>query len=442
MAVSRRFALLVAGYLSLFGATAGGCRTVGLCAAEECVSEGEQVGGTATGGAGSAGRAAAGATPNQVDAEDGSGGELGAAGAAGAPGAPNALVCAPNLADCDHSRLTGCESDLTWNVRHCGGCGELCDGLCLGGRCEETRLVSASYATSMVASISTGFALVTDGFTRSLLIVDIQTAAADVLVSDVDSEAVLAASADRVYLLDPTNHVLQSARLDGSDLQTEDVAWPVSVGGTAKGAYYVNILTHPETEDEDDEYQLYFRAKSSQSWQLLYQGSQRCKVLSSSSFGMVLARYADDYAEDADAELSLFDGNTEQALGHAPPGFLEAAAVSDGYVVALTEDPETSRAQLWWLKKDEAPVHYEVTMPSNNTAPDLNVWADSVVLYFENDGRAFVQLFSVGGPDVDRYGIIPVSNVVWVDRRHVWYGVYDDWVTTRFLRSTWLDLKF
>lgn len=442
MALSRRFALLVAGYVSLLGAVTGGCRTVGLCAAEQCVSEGEQVGGMATGGEGSPGMPAQGTSTNQAEAEDSSGGDFAAAGAAGAPGDPHALVCAPNFADCDHSRLTGCESDVTWNVRHCGGCGELCDGLCLGGRCEETRLVSASYATSMVASASTGFALVTDGFARSLLIVDIETAAADVLLSDVDSEAVLAASAERVYLLDPTNHVLQSARLDGSDLETEDVAWPVSVGGTAKGAYYVNILTHPETEPEDDEYQLYFRAKSSRSWQLLYQGSRRCKVLSSSAFGMVLARYPDEYAEDADAELSLLDGSTEHALGHSPPGFLEAAAVSDGYVVALTNDPETSTAELWWLKEDEELVRYEVTMPSNNTAPDLNVWDDSVVLYFENDGKAFIQHFSVGGPGLGRQGIIPVSNVVWVDRRHVWYGVYDDWVTMRFLRSTWLDVKF
>jgi hypothetical protein len=442
MALSHRLAPLIAGYLSLLGAPTGGCRTLALCTSEGCSSEGVQAGGSATGGKGSAGEPAQGAETNEAGA---AGGVVGEVTTAGEGGGPDELSCALNFADCDHSRFTGCESDVTWSVRHCGGCGQLCDGLCLGGRCEPTVLVEPTYAVSMVASDSTGFALVSKGSGSSLLIVDLGTASADVLVSNVDSDTMLAASADRVYLLDRSKDVLQSARLDGSDLKLEEATRPVSVGGTAQGAYYVNVLTHPEPEEgagEQQEYQLYFRAKGSQTWQVLYQGAKRCKILSSSASGMVLARYPDEFAEDADADLSLWIGVEENPFGHSPVGFLEAAAVQGGYLVALTDDVVTNTTELWWLKAGEEPVHYEVMMPSNNTGPELTVLEDKVVLYFEDHGKAFVQHFSASGPELGRQGIIPASNIVWVDRDYIWYGVYDSWVTMRFLRSTWWDVLF
>jgi hypothetical protein len=443
-------ALLVAS-LALFG-LAGGCRSIAICSSEECradlVRGGSATGGDSAGGNGPSDGSGApsegSGAPSAALAEGGAAGvgepAVGAGGAFVEP--PEALTCEPNMADCDGSRLTGCESDVTWAIRHCGACGQMCDGLCMGGRCEPTVLVQPTYAVSMVATETTGFALVTDMFTHSLVRVDFKTASSSELLSDVDSETLLAASGDRVYVLDVTNNVLHSMPLDGSELQVEDVASPLSIGGTSKGAYYVSRQSPPETEEDDGTYRLHFRPKGSQAWQPIFEGAEFCRILSSSSFGMVLATYPDEYSEDSEAQLSLWDGSVETALGMAPSGFMEAAAVKDGYVAMLTYDDVTAVTQLWWIKAGEPPERYDVPNPSNGTAAQLIVYDSYVQLYVHDQGKAYLQSFSVAGPVIGRFGMLPAVNVVRYDRQHVWYGVYDDWLTMRFLRSTWLDLKF
>lgn len=444
MVLSPRLPALLAASLALFG-LAGGCRTIAICSSEPCMAELVR-GGTASGGDASGGETPGGKSKFPVTPSDEGGtagdGEAVAGGGGAFAEPPEALICDPNMADCDRSRLTGCESDVTWTIRHCGACGQMCDGLCMGGRCEPTVLVQPTYAVRMVASNTTGFAVVTDMFTHSLVMVDFKSASSSVLLSNVDSETSLAISGDRFYMLDDTNQVLQSARLDGLDLKAEDVDSPLSIGGTAKGAYYVNWQSPPETEELDGTYRLYFRPKGSQAWQPVYEGAERCRILSSSSFGMVLARYPDEYAEDSEARLSVWDGSVETALGAAPLGFLEAAAVKDGYVAMLAYDDETNASQLWWIKPGEEPVVYDVPDPSNGTTAQLVVYEDQVMLYVYEQGKASLQSFSAAGPVIGWWGMLPAVNVVWVDRQHVWYGVYDDWITARFLRSTWLDLKF
>lgn len=440
MAMSHRL-LGVAASLGFFGLV-GGCRSIGICTTEECATELVGAAGTPTGESGLGGRAGGGAPPIKEG-----GGEAGdgAAGGAGAPDEPRpSLSCEPNMADCDGSRLTGCESDVTWTIRHCGACGQSCDGLCMGGRCEPTVLVQPAYAVSMVASNTTGFALVTDMFTHSLVMVDFKTASSSVLLSDVQSDTTLAVSADRVYVLDNANHELQSARLDGDDLKPEDVEWPQSIGGTAKGSYYVNIHDRTETEEPYDQtFQLHYRPKGSTAWQLLHEGSQPCRILSSSAFGLVFARYPNSDSEDEDAELSLWDGSQELALGEVPPGFVEAAAVKDGKVAILTHDDDTGVWELWWSTPGEKASHYEVPEPSNGTTAQLIVYEDTVLLYvYGDDGKAFLRSFGSDGPALARLGLLPAANVVWVNLHHVWYGVYDNWVQMRFLRSTWYDVKF
>lgn len=442
MAMTSRAAPLAA--VSLFAlALAGGCRSTTVCDPKECPEL------PAPGGAGSGGQVTVGATnaggmaAGEAGAEAGLAGELGMGGGGAPPDEPAPLTCEPNMADCDRSRLTGCESDVTWTVRHCGACGQRCDGLCLGGRCEPTVLVQEAYAETMVASATTGFAIVSDLSGPSLVMIDMETASSTVLISNVSRDSTLAASADRFYLLDRAQNELHSGRLDGSDFKNEMIEWPLSIGATAKGAYYVGVVSADETDEAaNDTVQLHFRRTGSQAWQLLREGPEPLRILSSSAFGLVLATYPDEYAEDADAELSLWDGTEELALGKPPPGFVEAASLDGGYVAMLTYDEDSGVSELWWSKPNEEPLRYEVPNPSNSSTADLIVHNDSVLLYIQESGKAFLQLFDAKGPVIGRMGLLPAANLVWADAPHVWYGVYDTWVTVRFLRSTWFDLKF
>jgi len=45
------------------------------------------------------------------------------------------LVCAPGYADCNGNVEDGCEVSTLANKDNCGGCGVVCDDLCVGGKC-------------------------------------------------------------------------------------------------------------------------------------------------------------------------------------------------------------------------------------------------------------------------------------------------------------------
>ena len=47
------------------------------------------------------------------------------------------LICLPGYADCDGDPSNGCETDISSNPQHCGGCGQSCIGECVAFSCED-----------------------------------------------------------------------------------------------------------------------------------------------------------------------------------------------------------------------------------------------------------------------------------------------------------------
>lgn len=449
---SRAVAWLLAGAASLGGA----CRVTNICEGDECASEAP----SAAAGSGGKGPLAHAGTDSGGNDDAGGGGEgglgdadggrsdggdapIGAGAGAGGEG-EQGLACETDMADCDGSRLTGCETNLTWNVRHCGGCAQECDGLCLSGRCEPTLLVQSAYPVRMVATAVTGFAIATQDHSHyALLKIDMESGSPSTLLDDLNGEERLALSGDRLYIYDSNSASVRSARLDGTDMEQEDIAWPSSVGGTQRGAYYVNVLEHAETPaDEDYEYQLFYRATGTTKWQLLRQGAEPIRIISSSAGGMLLGSYELSDSDDDAGELSLWDGATSSPIDDKPASWTEAKVIDEDRVVFLTYDDSRESSQLWWSHVDGSSNEYDIEEPRGDSAETMLVLDDVVVIYFQKQGRGYLQQFDREGAKAGRQGVPNESNLVWADRTNVWYGVYDTWITSRFLRSQWFDLKF
>ncbi len=432
--MTRRSAALFGAWLSLLILGADGCRTTTICTLDECRVT-APAGGSQSGEGGESFQTPApvggnGARPPLGGA--GLSGEGSAGGADGAGGAPEpSLSCGVNLADCDGSRLTPCETNVTWTWRHCGGCGKVCDGLCLGGSCNAGVNLLKGWATSMVASSTTGFAVVDEPLERSLLQIDVASAEAHVIRAEIPDSLELSISSDRVYFFDSRAvNPLTSVDLDGSALKTEEVDSPIDFGATAQGAYYVS-----EIRDENGARKsttLFFRASAGTSWKALYVGPS-CRILRSSANGLVVARYeqGDEY-EEKPPLLDLYVGEDTTALGLAPAN-LEEVAVTRNAVVVLSYDEVSYR--LWWSDLQGSPLtSYEIAAPGNS-GRELIVDEDQVVMFFVQDGKGFIQAFTSNGALLGRAGLDGYASVVHEDRNYLWYSLWDDGISPRFLRS-------
>jgi hypothetical protein len=434
-------ALLGGALLSALSLSLEGCRTTTICNSAECRAGDSDVAGdsaaglsqpsAAAGGRGAQSEGGSSGFDGEGSAGEGGGGMGGMGGAGGEP--EPGVACGINLADCDGSRLTPCETNITWMARHCGGCGMACEGLCLGGKCEAAVEIMKGWPLAMVASSSTGFVLINELQKHSVLKVD--GAIATVYLDDVTDALKLSISNDRVYFFDYyADEQLKSARLDGSDFLKEQVTSLTSVGATVQGAYYVS-----ESYDEStSEYSsvLMFRASGASSWKKLFEGPSG-RILSSSAYGLVVARY-DQEDDEAPPSLDLYVGENATALGLAPP-HLEEVAVTEDAVVVLTRDDASYR--LWWLPHDGSKrTHYEITGPDNYET-QLIVDGDYVVLFFDEDGKRFIQRFTSSGAELSRSGVSGYSGTVYVDRYYLWHGVWDDALSARFLRSPRLDFE-
>jgi hypothetical protein len=309
----------------------------------------------------------------------------------------------------------------------------VCEGLCLGGKCQAAVEIIKGWPESMVASSTTGFVLVNELQKRSVVKVD--GANATVYLDEVPSELELSISSDRVYFFDSgADEPLTSARLDGSDFRTERVTSPASMGATLKGAYYVSASYDESTYESS--VALMFRASGESTWKKLYEGPS-CDIVSSSAYGLVVSRY-DQEDDEAPASLDLYVGESVTPLGLSP-AHREEVAVTEDAVVVLTSDDAGYR--LWWLDRAGVErIHYEITAPDNSGA-QLVVDRDYVVMFFEEAGKRFIQRFTSSGEELGRSGVSGVSGIVFVDRYYLWHGVWDDPLSARFLRSPRLDLE-
>jgi hypothetical protein len=437
MAMRARASASLIGAGAALCALLASCRDVDVCSSLECrsapVDRGGTSSGAAEGGAGvteagaTGGFGAAGAAPTPLG---GVGGVGGVGGAGGAGGAGGGAVCGPELADCDGSHFTPCETNVTWSVRHCGQCGQECDGMCQGSRCRAPETLSEGYATNMVASEETAFA-VTDangGYEHVLLQVDVATGESNVLIDSISYEAGLAIGADRLYALDSDTHRLYSAQLDGSDLKVELESDDLdSVGGTADAAYYVDSVSSEETDERT--YRFWSRLASAPDWKLLREGPGFVLV-SSSPYGLLL----EELDADDNGKLFAVYGETVEALTQAPPGAARGAITEAGPVV-LVYDAQAAVDSLWWLTP-EPPVKIAIPPASSG---GLHVDRDQVALYFEKDGSASVQHFAPTGPVPRVAGLATVGRLLHVDEHFCWYTAWDTPITNRFMRSRWIE---
>lgn len=421
--------------LALLLIAAGSCRRHDLCEGAEC-AEGPLSGasGTASGGRptlSSGGVAASvagdGGSESLPGAESlsGAAGDSGAAGEAGI--AP--LQCDTGTGDCDYSRLTGCETHLSWAVRHCGSCGVSCEDGCSAGKCLQSTLLKIDFeGYSFVSTRTFAFAILSnlDG-TDSFFRVRIDTGATDELLGSIgdSTEVVLG---DRVYLFDPDSTQLRSTMLDGTDPHVEELTAPRSMGAYPGGAYYIGSMSDSEGNDRSP---LYYRPHADSPWQEL-KADVDGRIWSSSDYGVVYGETTGEDFEDEVHQLYLLRDDQLIPYGLAPQGTHEALATGEGITV-LTYDYDTSVPELWWLTLDSMPTHY--ALPVQSSAPRMRPYRDGVALSLVEGKSAYVQVFGKGGPDPGKIGVRLGSSLLGLDDRYLWHLVTDDWFHWRFLQT-------
>lgn len=417
--------LLITALLLLCAASS--CRRHDLCEGADCAEGFTGSGGTTT-SAGAAPQSGSGLASSAAGSEGGEA-HAGADGDAGAGGeaATEPLQCDVGTGDCDYSRLTGCEAQLSWTIRHCGACGISCEDGCSAGKCLQSALLYMDAAvTSFVSTNTFVFATLshldgTDTFVR----VRVDNGKADELLANIGGDAAVALG-DRVYLFDPDRSELRSSMLDGNDLRVEPTVQASDMGAYPGGTYYISAVSGA---DDDTAYTLYYRPNASSPWQELKKDAGW--LGSSSNHGVV---YGETDADGVD-HLYLLQADSIIPHGPAPLNTDQSLATADGITV-LTHDYDTYAVELWWLTADSEPRHY--ALPPQFGAPRVRPYRDIVAVSLVDDKAAYVQTFDSVGPNASKLGVRLGSELLGLDDRHLWHFVTDDWFHWRFL-STAVD---
>jgi hypothetical protein len=404
---------------------AGSCRRVEVCGAN-CTDSMTPVG---AGGTPSGGKRAASTSGEAATLVGGGAADAGNAGEAGAGGEPSAepLRCDVGTADCDYSRLTGCETELSWTVRHCGACGVSCEDGCLAGKCLQSLMLRRDSEVISFASMKTDAfaALKNMDSTRTLLRVRVDTGEVSEILRSFGDDPKLALGGDRVYLFEPTQHEIRSMRFDGSDQQLEDLDSPVEMDAYSGGTYYIGGASDA---DENTTYPLYYRPDAASAWQVL-KADAPGSLVSASNHGVV---YTESDADDVE-QIYVLQGDTITAYGPSPLNAEHVLATMGG-VAVLTLDYDTSAVELWWLTTGSAPTHY--ALPATST-PRMRPYRDQVAVSLVEGKAAYVQLFNASGPDTTQIGVRLGSQLEGIDDHYLWHLVSDDWFHWRLLRTEW-----
>jgi hypothetical protein len=424
---------LIASSAALFLA-AGSCRHVDVCGAtcsDDMTTAGE--GGVASGGKPGVSTSGDAATL----AGGGAGGdssEAGAKGESGAGGEPSTepLQCDAGKADCDYSRLTGCETEIDWTVRHCGGCGISCADGCSVGKCLQSALVASdAMILGFVSTKTFAFAALSNmDSTRSLQRIDVGTGASTEILTGLRDEAKLALG-DRLYLLDADvldsePPELRSMALDGTDPKLEDVTHPWELEAYSGGTYYVGEVTDSK---DNTTYPLYYRPAAANAWQVL-KAHAPGSLVSSSAHGVV---YTETDADDVE-QIYVLKENQIIPYGPTPPNTTHVLATSDG-VAVLTYSYDESTTELWWLTTDSAPTHY--ALPYSISTPRMRPYRQKVAVSLIEGKSAYVEVFGPSGSDMIKIGVRLGSELQSLDDHYLWHLVTDDWFHWRFLRTEW-----
>lgn len=327
----------------------GACRDASICADETaCLEPRRDESDDLPGHAGTAGAGAevgsggselsGGGAPSPV-ANDVSAGVPGAAGDAGASAGASS-TCPPRRADCDGSSLTVCEASLDTSFRNCGACGSRCDGACVSGRCKPYEELGLYDIEALVASKSSGFALVLgDSLDLDLLRIDLTSGGTEVIAEGIPEDVwgtELTLGDTRLYASFYNGFV--SLNLDGSGRSEESLDFD-SFGASRAGAYY--------TDWEADQYRLWFRSETSPAFELIFESSLELFLAASAPSGVVMVQGTAPEPE----EYFLLKEKQVLPLGPVPPGTIDQVVVGEGLVtLAVPSSTEPNALTLTSLK--------------------------------------------------------------------------------------------
>ncbi len=367
------------------------------------------------------------------------GGMPGAAGDAprrgegGDGGAPDALTCIAGFADCDDSRFTGCETELSWTQRHCGACGNVCAGACAFGKCVAADVLARDLiASSLVSTKTHAFATLksSGAFVGRF---DLQTGALQSLLEGISSDTIVTLARDRVYAFDPDGETLHGIPFGATELAApEPLLRPASFGSNQRGTYYVRYADS-DSEDESDE--LWYRQQATDDWQHSTTATS-LDILSSSAYGVVL----EQELGDGTWHLSTLNDGEQVDHGPTPPGLYQAVAVMGG-IVAIGTEPDAAGWELYWLTPDGEVTHYPLEDSLVEYGQSLLPFDKQAAVLLEDRNRTYLQFFDRRGRRPLRLGLASYSIVAALDEQSLWHTTYDSPITLRVLRSTWQSLN-
>jgi hypothetical protein len=386
------------------------CRGLTLCKGESC----ENAGASAHSDAGEAGDAGASGNPHT-----GEGGSSDAGGRAGQGEAGEAAVsCEGGLAECDGSPLTRCETQPSFEVRHCGGCDRACDGACVLGTCKPaTRVFTGAEAQYFVATQEAGYAIFPSltGDDSALVMFDLETGAAEVAMEGITDPATLTRGADALYVQEESG-VLRVA-FDGKLLAKEDFGELQGFVATLDGVY---LLQHDDGEADGvaPTWSLWYRENRTLEFEQLWQSERETRIESWSPYGLVLVE-DEPWIDTDEQKFTLVNERSIRSLG-TPPAEWQAVIPRDGVaaVLALGEDG----AELWWLREDEA-LPRVLGLPSASNK--LLVGATGIWLHLNESNAQYLREFDEDGGDGPKIGLPHTVFPVFMSATHVWYSDAD-----------------
>lgn len=339
-------------------------------------------------------------------------------------------MCRPGTAECDGSSFTPCETPTTFSFRHCGACGNRCEGSCISGHCKPAEVILDRGVKAFVAEASRGFALVSSSdSTDAVYRFDLNSGASTVIADGLDADGTLVLGAGQVFV-SYSDRVVGMA-FDGTGLVTERFGQH-SFGATKDGVYYTPSEYDPDAEPSQRG-SVWFRATGESAFEPLLDGPE-CTILGSSRPSLLVERQGAEAAE-----LLLVRGREVSSLGPSPVDTRSLLPLANGAAFLVGNAQEPSGYELLWLTVGEEPKHFAVT-------PELGSYLapapSGAALVLHERGNTFVRLFTEFDTESAPLGISNYSNLAYVDEHYFWYSWYasPDGLP-RFLRARQFELS-
>jgi hypothetical protein len=317
--------------------------------------------------------------------------------------------CELGTDDCDGSTLTVCETYITWDVQHCGACGQACDGICVLGHCKPSEPIQqAGHPRQFVTDSAFAYAIFDGEGAKNILRIELETGDSRVVGTGFSDKTLLAVSGDRLYALD--TNLLRSKDLADGPFETEPFG-AQGLGASLEGLYYTRISYDFQTKVAT--WSLWYRPTAASESSLLGEADQ-FDIIASGQNGVVVKRRID-------AEITLLFASENRLTSLGPvPNFVSVRAVRNGVAMLVVNADEPSGFELWWTTITGGTTRFALAADVKPPA-ELVEAPGGVAMLLRERGSAFVQLFDDFGPSSIRLGLHYYSSLEFVDARNAWY---------------------